>query len=74
MNNSIYGSGNQSILRKRMHTINADVVQGHSYEIFQHKNLSYKSFVTQNFQIYGMWSQSEVPKKVQKATPTVWTC
>ena len=34
-----------------MHTINinASVVQGRSYKIFQHENLSYESFVMQKF-------------------------
>ena len=37
------------ILQKCMRTINVNVVRGHSYEIFQHKNLSYESFITQKF-------------------------
>ena len=35
---------------KHMHTININVVQGHTYKIFQDENLSYKSFITWNLQ------------------------
>ena len=37
-----------------MCTINVNVVRGRSYEIFRHENLSYKNFLTQNFQIYSI--------------------
>ena len=32
-----------------MRTINVNVVRGHSYENFQHENLSYESFLTRKF-------------------------
>ena len=41
-------------LRKLACTINANAVRDCSYENFLHKNLSYKSFFNENFQIYGI--------------------
>ena len=38
------------ILQKLVHTINANAVRGHSYEISLHKNLSYESTVEKNTQ------------------------
>ena len=39
-----------------MHTINVNMVRGHSYKIFQHEILSYES---ENLQIYGItWFQN----------------
>ena len=52
--------------RKRMHTINANVVQGCSYEIFQHENLSYESFVTRKFS--DVWYIQKTRKPGDRAT------
>ena len=37
------------ILRKCMCTANVNMVRSRSYKIFQHENLSYKSFTTRKF-------------------------
>ena len=38
-----------NLYEKRMRTINVNVVRDHSYENFQHKSLSYESFLTRKF-------------------------
>ena len=38
-----------------MHIINVDEVRDHSYENFQHENLSHKVLWHVTFQIYGIW-------------------
>ena len=43
-----------NLTKKCMHTINVNMVRGHSYKNFQHDNLSYKSFLTRKFQIYAI--------------------